>query len=75
MTEKQLKKLLADLSFEEKLGELQQITGAYFGENSIITGTDASHILTEDEVNMAGSVINVMGPDKIRRIQENHINA
>ncbi len=73
MTEKQLKELLADLTFEEKLGELQQITNTYFGENGIVTGSDARHILNEDEVNLAGSVINVVGPAKIREIQEKHI--
>ncbi len=73
MTEKQLKELLADLSFEEKLGEIQQITNTYFGDSGIVTGTDDRHILTEDEVNMAGSVINVIGPAKIREVQENHI--
>ncbi len=73
MTEKQLKELLADLSFEEKLGELQQLTNTYFGDSGIVTGTDERHILTEKEVNCAGSVINVVGPEKIRKIQENHI--
>ena len=73
MTEKQLRDLLADLSFKEKLGEIQQITGAYFGDSGIVTGTDDRHILTEDEVNVAGSVINVIGPEKIREVQENHI--
>ena len=73
MTEKQLKELLADLSFEEKLGEIQQITGAYFGDSGIVTGTDDRHILTEEEVYLAGSVINVLGPDKIKEIQEKHI--
>ncbi len=73
MTEKQLKELLADLSFEEKLGEIQQITNTYFGDNGIVTGTDEGHILSEEEVNMAGSVINVLGPTQIREIQKKHI--
>ncbi len=73
MTEKQLQELLADLSFEEKLGELQQLTNAYFGENGIVTGTDENNILSEYEVNISGSVINVVGPDKIKEVQENHI--
>jgi len=73
MTEKQLKELLADLSFQEKLGEIQQITGAYFGDSGIVTGTDEDHILNEDEVNMSGSVINVVGAAKIREVQEEHI--
>ena len=73
MTEKQLLDLLNDLSFEEKLGEIQQITNTYFGENGIVTGTDDRHILSEAEVNLAGSVINVVGPEKIREVQENHI--
>ncbi len=73
MTEKQLQELLADLSLEEKLGELQQLTNAYFGDNGIVTGVDDKNILTEQEVNLGGSVINVVGPDKILEVQKNHI--
>lgn len=73
MNDKQLRELLADLSFEEKLGEIQQITNTYFGENGIVTGTDDRHILSEEEVYLAGSVINVVGPDEIIKIQKNHI--
>ena len=73
MTEEKLKELLADLSFEEKLGEIQQLSGAIFGEDGIITGVDTNQELTVDDVNRAGSVINVMGPDKIKAVQKNHI--
>lgn len=73
MNEKQLQALLDDLSFEEKLGEIQQIPGIYFGENGIVTGVNDKCILTENEVNCSGSVINVVGPEKIKEVQENHI--
>ncbi|MBE6786905.1 MAG: beta-glucosidase [Ruminococcaceae bacterium] len=74
MTEKQLIELLNDLSFEEKIGELQQLSGrVYFGDDGIITGVDSNENLTEQEVNRSGSVINVVGPDKILKVQKNHI--
>ncbi len=74
MTDKKLIELLNDLSFEEKIGELQQLSGrAYFGDDGIITGVDSKDTLTEDEVNCSGSVINVVGPGKILNVQKNHI--
>ncbi len=74
MTEKQLIELLNDLSFEEKIGELQQLSGrVYFGDDGIITGVDSDENLTEEEVNRSGSVINVVGPQKILEVQKNHI--
>ncbi len=73
MTEKQLKELLADLSLEEKLGEIQQLSGAIFGENGIVTGVDMKQELSKKEIFCSGSAINVVGPDKIKAVQKEHI--
>ncbi len=73
MTEKQIKELLADLSFEEKIGEIQQLSGALFGEKGIVTGVDSQEEITEEEINCSGSAINVVGPEKIKAVQKHHI--
>lgn len=73
MKDEKLIELLNDLSLEEKIGELQQLTGAYFSNNGIVTGVDPKEILTEEEVNRSGSVINVIDTKEIIEVQKNHI--
>ena len=73
MTDKQLKELLNDLSFEEKIGELQQLINSYFCDSDIVTGPTPVHKLCEKDINLAGSVLNITGPERIKKIQENHI--
>ena len=38
MTEQQLKDLLADMSLEEKIGQMVQLTANFYGTDMLITG-------------------------------------
>ncbi len=68
-----LQELLKSMSLEEKLGELQQLSGHLFTKNSIITGNISKEKLTQEDLTLCGSVINVYNPEEVIRIQKEHI--
>ncbi len=70
MEEIRLKQLLADLSLDEKIGQMVQIPGLYFEKDFVITGPANFINYTEEEVRLAGSVLSVVGADKLRGIQD-----
>lgn len=69
----ELEKLLESMSLEEKLGELQQLPGHLFSKDSFITGVLSKENLTETDLVLCGSVINVYNPQEVVRIQKQHI--
>ena len=73
MTEKELRKLLNDLSLEEKIGELHQMPGQFYSDTSTVTGINAQMNLSQSEIDVVGSAINVQDPERIIAIQKEHI--
>ena len=73
MNTSELKKLLESMSLEEKIGELQQLSGHLFSKDSFITGVLSKENLTETDLVLCGSVINVYNPQEVVRIQKEHI--
>ena len=73
MTEKELRELLNDLSLEEKIGELHQMPGQFYSDTSAVTGINAQMNLSQSEIDVVGSAINVQDPEKIIKIQKEHI--
>lgn len=73
MLEKDLRKLLNDMSLEEKLGELHQMPGQFYSDKSPVTGINASLKLSQSEIDVVGSAINVLEPENIIKIQKEHI--
>ena len=57
MTEQKLTELLRDMSLEEKVNQMSQVTGGFFNGEIVVTGPMADKGFTEDNVNLAGSVI------------------
>ena len=70
-----LKALLADMSLDEKIGQLVQLPGS-FVEGDLDTGPAQAMNLTAEDLRLAGSYLSIVGAEKIRRIQtaymENH---
>ena len=64
MTEQKLTELLRDMSLEEKVNQMSQVTGGFFNGEIVVTGPMADKGFTEDNVNLAGSVIGSMGAEK-----------
>ena len=69
MTEQKLTELLRDMSLEEKVNQMSQVTGGFFNGEIVFTGPMADKGFTEDNVNLAGSVIGSMGAETLKSIQ------
>jgi len=72
MKTEKLRELLAQMSLDEKIGELNQLTAAYFDMDNL-TGPAAQQGLTANDVYVSGSCLSVTGAAQIRAIQEQHI--
>ena len=73
MTEQKLTELLRDMSLEEKVNQMSQVTGGFFNGEIVATGPMADKGFTEDNVNLAGSVIGSMGAETLKSIQKNYM--
>ena len=56
MTEQKLIELLRDMSLEEKVNQMSQVTGGFFNGEIVVTGPMEDKGFTEDNVNLAGSL-------------------
>nr|WP_314465405.1 beta-glucosidase BglX [uncultured Clostridium sp.] len=70
MTEKKLRELLADMTLEEKVNQLVQIPGSYYGQNASVTGGIENSRFSETQRNQAGSILGITGAKMLRQIQE-----
>ena len=73
MTEAQLQELFAQMTLEEKIGQLVQLPGLFFGTDDINTGPCQEMGLTQDDLDRCGSVLNVLGADKVRALQDRYL--
>lgn len=68
-----LKKLLDNLSLEEKIGQLLQICGYYYEIEGVVTGPQNSAGFNEREIASAGSVLGIAGAERLKKIQKNYM--
>ena len=73
MKEEQLIELLNDMSVEEKIGQLLQLTGNFFDGDGLATGPMQDMNLTPEQVINTGSVLSTVGAAKIRAIQTEYM--
>lgn len=73
MKKEALQQLLSDMSLREKIGQMIQLTGACFDEEAVLTGEMGTDQLPEEAVWLAGSVLGMIGGEKIREIQKAYI--
>lgn len=73
MLEKDLQKLLNEMSLMEKIGELSQIPGEFFHEVEVATGSNDTLDYPLELVNSIGSTLNVKTPEFIIEVQKQHI--
>lgn len=73
MTRQELLNLLADMSLEEKVNQLHQISGAFFQEGAVLTGPMKESGFTEESQALAGSVIGAMGAEQIKKLQKKYM--
>ena len=73
MTKEQLKDLLADMSFEEKVGQLTQLAGSMYGANAIVTGLLDMFSINNEALKMSGSVLSVIGAEAVKKLQDENM--
>ena len=64
-----LQQLLSEMSLQEKIGQMVQLTGAYFDKEAVLTGLLGEQLPPECIIQYAGSVLGVIGKDKIYDIR------
>ena len=72
MNTQELRQLLADMSLEEKIGQLVQLP-SYFQNAGMATGPAAEMGLTDEDLRLAGSYLSVLGADKVRELQTSYM--
>ena len=73
MDKKALEALLKDMSLEEKVMQLVQISGAEYEADAEITGVERGQV--KDNVKrLAGSTLGIWGSKSLRRIQEQYMS-
>lgn len=73
MKEYELKKLMDSLSLREKIGQLVQLDGGCFGAGELSTGPRSKLGIEPWVADNAGSVLNVLGAEKVKDIQKRHL--
>lgn len=69
----EINRTFRDMSLEEKVNQMSQVTGGFFNGEIVVTGPMADKGFTEDNVNLAGSVIGSMGAETLKSIQKNYM--
>ncbi len=73
MRKEQLEELLKDMSFEEKVGQLTQLTGSMYGADAIVTGLLDMFRINTEALEMSGSVLSVIGADAVKKLQDENM--
>ena len=68
-----LQQLLSEMSLQEKIGQMVQLTGAYFDKDAVLTGVVGEQLPPEWIIRYAGSVLGVIGKEKIYDIQSKYM--
>ena len=77
MTEKELDRLVSEMSLQEKIDQMLQITGGMYqsGLESALTGPMAQLGISEEHISEAGSILGTYGADALREIQTKAMEA
>lgn len=70
MTNEAIRALLEDMTLEEKIGQLIQVPPQVLSSNGVITGPAGEYALSESDRDNMGSVLNVTGAARLRKIQD-----
>lgn len=70
MEYRDLKTLLSDMSLEEKVGQMIQISGKMLVDGGVVTGPTETIEITEEMSSLVGSILNISGAEQLRTIQQ-----
>ena len=77
MKHKEILELLNEMTIEEKIGQMVQITGDVFlaeDTNSVLTGPLKDLHLSKEKVYHVGSVLNIVGTEKVKKVQDEYLS-
>ena len=74
MREDELRQLLETLTWKEKIGQLIQLSGEFFGSDTLAVGPQEKLGISKEDVKVTGSVLNVTGIENIKKIQDKYLN-
>lgn len=72
---KDLHALIEQMTLEEKIGQLIQLSADFFGTDTELTGPAQSWGLTAEQLSTIGSCIGGANAEEIRKIQEKHLQS
>lgn len=73
MEQQKLLELLQDMSLQEKICQLLQVSGSYMEDEGIITGPENTVGFTREEIGLVGTVLGSVGAATLRRIQKEYM--
>lgn len=73
MEENKLRQLMKEISLEEKIGQLVQLSGEFFNTAAMAVGPMQKLGISEKILPLTGSVLNVLGAEKVRKIQSDYL--
>ena len=76
MKDEKLYELLNQMTLEEKIGQLIQVAGEVFLMDNIdiVTGPLKELDLSEQMLYNVGSILNIVGTEKVRKVQEKYLS-
>lgn len=73
MTKKELQDLLKDMSLEEKVSQMNQMSGSFFEQAASVTGPMQEKEFTKESVFLCGSVLGLTGAERIKEVQKEYM--
>lgn len=73
MKPEEVLELLGRMTLKEKIGQLVQLDGGCFGAGDVVSGPRAKLGVTQEDVDVCGSVLNVLGAEEVHRIQDAYL--
>ena len=73
MTELELKQLLSEMSLEEKIEQMIQFHGGFYGDVKLITGPGHDYTVKPDQQWRIGTVLGESGYEHLKQLQEAHL--
>lgn len=73
MEKEKVLELLKQMTLEEKIYQLVQLDGSLYSENAAVTGPKAKLGMSDDVIRNMGSIYNVFGAEKLKKIQDEHL--
>lgn len=75
MTKSKLQELLQSMSLQEKIDQMLQLQGSFYQQDpeEVVTGPARSLGITQEDVEMAGSILGASGAEQLMQIQKNYM--